>query len=42
MTSRPLFISVAESMEILAPMLQLGCFSAWAGVTAARKAASRP
>ena len=33
MTSRPLFIRVAESMVIFAPMLQLGCFNASAGVT---------
>src|SRR3954452_16342730 len=35
MTSRPLFIMVAESMEILAPMLQFGCASACAGVARA-------
>ena len=33
-TSSPLFISVAESMVILSPIDQLGCFKAWAGVTA--------
>ena len=32
MTSRPLFIRVAESMVILAPMSQLGWRRAWAGV----------
>ena len=31
--SRPLFIMVALSTEILAPMLQLGCFTACSGVT---------
>ncbi len=39
MSSRPLFIKVAESMVILAPMDQLGCFSASDGV--ARAASSR-
>ena len=33
MTSKPLFIMVAESMVILAPMLQLGCLSACSFVT---------
>ena len=33
MISSPLFISVAESTEILRPMLQRGCAQAWAGVT---------
>ena len=36
-TSRPLFRSVAESMVILGPMLQVGCFSASAGVTRATR-----
>ncbi len=35
-TSSPLFMSVAESMVIFLPMLQFGCFSAWASVTFAR------
>ena len=35
MTSKPLFIMVAESMVILAPISQLGCFSAWALVAPA-------
>ena len=35
MTSRPLFISVAESVVIFAPMLQLGWFRASATVTSA-------
>ena len=33
MISKPLFIILAESMVILAPMSQLGCLSAMAGVT---------
>ena len=33
-TSRPLFIMVAESMEILAPIVQTGCLSAFSGVAA--------
>ena len=33
MTSRPLFISVAESMVIFRPICQVGCRSASAGVT---------
>ena len=37
MISSPLFIIDAESMVIFAPMLQLGCLSACAGVTVARK-----
>ena len=45
-TSRPLFISVAESIVIFAPMLQVGCASASATVTSAsasrRAAAERP
>ena len=32
MTSRPLFISVAESIVIFAPMFQVGCWSASATV----------
>ena len=34
-TSRPLFISVAESTEIFRPITQLGCAQACSGVTAA-------
>ena len=34
-TSKPLFIMLAESMVIFAPMSQLGCFSASAAVTCA-------
>ena len=41
-TSSPLFISVAESIVILAPIDQVGWASAWSGVTAARSAAERP
>ena len=37
--SRPLFTRVAESMVIFAPMLQVGCLSAVAGVAAAISAA---
>ena len=37
--SSPLFIKVAESTEIFGPISQLGCFTAWAGVTAASSAA---
>ena len=33
MNSRPLFIIVAESTLILAPMDQFGCFTAISGVT---------
>ena len=33
--SSPLFIMVAESTLILAPISQLGCRTAWAGVAAA-------
>src|SRR5687768_17939735 len=33
-TSRPLFIMVAESTEILRPITQFGCAHAWSGVTA--------
>ena len=35
-TSKPLFIMEAESMVILAPMLQLGCLRASAAVTVLR------
>ena len=34
MSSRPLFINVAESMVTLGPIDQFGCLSAWAGVAA--------
>src|SRR6185436_11646865 len=34
-TSRPLFIMVAESTEILRPITQFGCAHAWSGVTVA-------
>ncbi len=34
-SSSPLFISVAESTEILRPMFQRGCAQAWAGVATA-------
>ena len=40
--SRPLFMSVAESMVIFGPMLQVGCASASAGVTAASSSRVRP
>src|SRR5258707_61735 len=40
MTSRPLLASVAESIVILAPIVQVGWRRACAGVTAARVAAS--
>jgi len=33
MTSRPLFIMVAESTEILRPITHLGCATASSGVT---------
>ena len=36
MVSMPLFMRVAQSTVILSPMFQVGCLSAWAGVTAAR------
>ncbi len=39
-SSRPLFISVAESTEILAPIDQLGCATACAGVAASMVAIS--
>ena len=35
-TSRPLFMSVAESIVIFAPIVQVGCRSASAGVTASQ------
>ena len=41
MTSRALFIMVAESMVILGPMLQLGCFRAWAAVAWRRRSRSQ-
>src|SRR2546423_862386 len=41
-TSRPLFISVAESIVIFAPMLQVGWASASATVTSASDSAVRP
>ena len=37
MTSRPLFIIVAESTEILRPMTQFGCAHASSGVTEAKR-----
>src|SRR5579875_2043227 len=40
-TSSPLFINVAESMVILAPIRQVGCCSASAGVTARRRSRGR-
>ncbi|MND44427.1 hypothetical protein D3C80_352620 [compost metagenome] len=40
MYSSPLLIMVAESTEILAPMDQLGCATAWAGVTLASSSMS--
>ena len=39
MSSRPLFIRVAESTEILRPMLQRGWAQAWSGVTPAMASA---
>ena len=42
MTSRPLFISVAESMVILRPIRHVGCFSASSAETAASSDAVRP
>ena len=42
MTSRPLFMSVAESIEILPPMSQVGCASASSTVTSASSARVRP
>ena len=41
-TSRPLFISVDESIVILAPMFQVGCASASAGCTSASSARRAP
>ena len=41
-TSRPLFARVAESIVIFAPMFQVGCASASAGVTSASSSAVRP
>ena len=40
MNSSPLFMSVAESTEILRPMTQLGCAQASSGVTRSRRARS--
>ncbi len=40
-SSRPLFIMVAESMEILSPMSQLGWASACSGVTSAMSASDQ-
>ena len=42
MTSRPLFIRVAESIVILAPMFQLGCLRAILGVMAERSSLVLP
>ena len=42
MTSRPLFMSVAESMEIFGPMFQVGCARASSRVTCASCPRSRP
>ena len=42
MTSRPLFMSVAESIEILPPMSQVGCASASSTLTSSRSARVRP
>ncbi len=41
-TSRPLFIRVAESMVIFAPMFHVGCFSASLTVTFSRSVRTRP
>ena len=41
-TSNPLFIIEAESIVTLAPICQLGCFKASAGVTFSKKARSFP
>src|ERR687898_3319382 len=41
-TSRPLFIRVAELTVITGPIAQVGWASAWAGVTSASSAAERP
>ena len=42
MTSRALFIRVAESIEIFGPIFQVGCRSASSGVTSASSRALRP
>src|SRR5439155_1134344 len=42
MSSRPLFISVAESIVILPPIAQVGCLSASSTVTPSRSARARP
>src|SRR3954447_23913823 len=42
MTSRPLFMSVAESMVIFPPMAHVGCASASSTVTPARSSRRRP
>ena len=42
MTSRPLFISVAESIVILPPIAQVGCCSACSTVTSSSSARVRP
>ena len=42
MTSSPLFISVAESIVILRPIRQVGCFSASSAVTSASSAGRAP
>ena len=42
MTSRPLFISVAESIVILPPIAQVGCLSACSTVTSSSSARVRP
>ena len=42
MISSPLFIRVAESMVIFAPMVQLGCFRASAAVTCSSSSKLRP
>ena len=41
-TSRPLFMSVAESIVMRAPIVQVGCRSACSGVTSASSAAEQP
>ena len=41
-TSRPLFASVAESIVIFGPMIQVGCASASSGVTSASSSRVRP
>ena len=40
-SSSPLFIMVAESTEIFAPITQLGCAMAWRGVTSAISTSER-